>query len=194
MVEAPMLIYHYPTTTYILDIDASNTPQVTLLSQMVEGDERVVAYYSKMFKPTPKNCCYPEWVDGGDYVPASLRYYFIYLAVHVCGVNPSGSHVAQVPSRVRFWIGALIGALTKHGEADVLNCCAYSSQCAVSRDDSSTRKWIIRTAFSSDKHVVNGRARTAATLQIFYGSSTSHLPGVASSGNRQTQLEEIANK
>ena len=108
MVEAPMLIYHYPTTTYILDIDASNTPQVTLLSQMVEGDERVVAYYSKMFKPTPKNCCYPEWVDGGDYVPASLRYYFIYLAVHVCGVNPSGSHVAQVPSRVQFWIGAQI--------------------------------------------------------------------------------------
>ena len=46
-----MFTYPDPSRQYILDTDASNEAAGAVLSQMVEGEERVVAYYSKTFSP-----------------------------------------------------------------------------------------------------------------------------------------------
>ena len=51
LIEAPMLTYPDPSRQYILDTDASNEAAGAVLSQMVEGEERVVAYYSNTFSP-----------------------------------------------------------------------------------------------------------------------------------------------
>ena len=53
MIEAPVLTYPGPPRQYILDTDASNKAAGAVLSQMVEGEECVVAYYS----PPPQNYC-----------------------------------------------------------------------------------------------------------------------------------------
>ena len=51
LIEAPVLTYPDPSWQYILDTDASNEAAGAVLSQMVEGEEHVVAYYSKTFSP-----------------------------------------------------------------------------------------------------------------------------------------------
>ena len=52
-----MLIYPDPSLQYILNTDASNEVAGAVLSQMVEGEKRVVAYYSKTFSPSQPNYC-----------------------------------------------------------------------------------------------------------------------------------------
>ena len=52
-----MFTYPDPSRQYILDTDASNEAAGAVLSQMVEGEERVVAYYSKTFSPPQRNYC-----------------------------------------------------------------------------------------------------------------------------------------
>ena len=51
------MTYPDPTKPYILDTDASNEAAGAVLSQEVDGEERVVAYYSKTFSPPQKNYC-----------------------------------------------------------------------------------------------------------------------------------------
>ena len=57
LIEAPVLTYSDPSRQYILDTDASNEAAGAVLSQMVEGEECVVAYYSKTFSPPQRNYC-----------------------------------------------------------------------------------------------------------------------------------------
>ena len=57
LIEAPVLTYPDPSRQYILDTDASNEAAGAVLSQMVEGVECVVAYYSKTFSPPQRNYC-----------------------------------------------------------------------------------------------------------------------------------------
>ena len=57
MVEAPILTYPDPSRPYILDTDASNEAAGGVLSQEVDGEEKVVAYFSKTFSPPQKNYC-----------------------------------------------------------------------------------------------------------------------------------------
>ena len=57
LVEAPVLTYPYPSRQYILDTDASNEAAGAVLSQMVKGEECVIAYYIKTFSPPQRNYC-----------------------------------------------------------------------------------------------------------------------------------------
>ena len=57
LIKAPVLTYPDPSRQYILDTNASNEAAGAVLSQMVEGEERVVAYYSKTFSPPQGNYC-----------------------------------------------------------------------------------------------------------------------------------------
>ena len=59
-----MLTYPDPSRKYILDTDASNEAAGAVLSQMVDGEERVVAYYSKTFSPPQRNYCVTRRVTG----------------------------------------------------------------------------------------------------------------------------------
>ena len=51
LVEAPVFTYPDPSRQYVLDTDTSNDAAGAVLLQMVEGEECVVAYYSKTFSP-----------------------------------------------------------------------------------------------------------------------------------------------
>ena len=57
LVQAPMLEYPDPNLPFILDTDASATGVGAVLSQCVEGVERVVAYYSRVLSKPERNYC-----------------------------------------------------------------------------------------------------------------------------------------
>ena len=57
LMEAPVLTYPDPSKPYILDTDASNEAAGAVLSQETDGEERVVAYFSKTFSPPQRNYC-----------------------------------------------------------------------------------------------------------------------------------------
>ena len=57
LIEAPVLGYPDPTLPYILDTDASGVGVGGVLSQVQEGKERVIGYYSKTLDPREQNYC-----------------------------------------------------------------------------------------------------------------------------------------
>jgi len=57
LLTAPILAYPDPTLEYILNTDASDQNVSAVLSQVQEGREVVVAYYSKSLSPTEQNYC-----------------------------------------------------------------------------------------------------------------------------------------
>jgi len=57
LVEAPILAYPDPAKEYIFDTDASNHNVGAVLSQVRDGREVVVAYYSKALWAPEKNYC-----------------------------------------------------------------------------------------------------------------------------------------
>jgi transposase InsO family protein len=55
--EAPVLVYPDPTKDYILDTDCSLYGMGAVLSQIIEGKERVIAYASKSLNKAQRNYC-----------------------------------------------------------------------------------------------------------------------------------------
>ena len=52
-----MLGYPDPKLPYVLDADVSNDGVGAVLSQVQDGEERVIGYYSKTLTPPEKNYC-----------------------------------------------------------------------------------------------------------------------------------------
>ena len=57
LVTAPVLGYPDPKLPYVLDTDASNDGVGAVLSQVQDGEERVIGYYSKTLTPPKINYC-----------------------------------------------------------------------------------------------------------------------------------------
>ena len=57
LTSPPLLAYPRPTEDYILDTDASNDGIGAVLSQIQDGQERVVAYASKVLSKAERNYC-----------------------------------------------------------------------------------------------------------------------------------------
>lgn len=57
MVTAPILSYPLPTGEFILDTDASNVGIVGVLSQVQDGQEKVIGYFSKVLSKPERNYC-----------------------------------------------------------------------------------------------------------------------------------------
>ena len=57
LTHAPVLAYPDPGKEFVLDTDASSCGIGAVLSQFHEGEERVVAYYSRSLSPSEKNYC-----------------------------------------------------------------------------------------------------------------------------------------
>lgn len=57
LTSAPVLGYPNPQRDYILDTDASNDGAGAVLSQIQQGQERVIAYFSKTFSASERNYC-----------------------------------------------------------------------------------------------------------------------------------------
>ena len=55
LLEAPVPTYPDSFKLYISDKDASNITAGAVFLQMVDREERVVAYYSKTFRPPQRN-------------------------------------------------------------------------------------------------------------------------------------------
>ena len=55
--EAPILAYPIPDLDYILDTDASNEGIGAVLSQVIDGEERVICYASRVLNKAEKNYC-----------------------------------------------------------------------------------------------------------------------------------------
>lgn len=55
--EAPVLAYPIPGELFILDTDASNDGIGGILSQRINQDEKVLAYYSRKFNKAERNYC-----------------------------------------------------------------------------------------------------------------------------------------
>ena len=57
LTAAPILGYPDPRLEYILDTDASDVGVGAVLSQIQQGQERVIAYFSKTLSPAERNYC-----------------------------------------------------------------------------------------------------------------------------------------
>ena len=57
LTQAPVLAYPDPKQPFILDTDASADGAGAVLSQLQDGQENVIAYYSKTFSPAERNYC-----------------------------------------------------------------------------------------------------------------------------------------
>ncbi|GFX85048.1 hypothetical protein TNCV_4998771 [Trichonephila clavipes] len=57
LTSSPILIYPQPDKPFILDTDASNESVGAVLSQEIDGQERVVAYWSKCLSKPERNFC-----------------------------------------------------------------------------------------------------------------------------------------
>ena len=57
MIEAPVLAYPGPEGKLILDIDASAVAISGSLSQVQDGEERVLAYYSQTLSAAQRRYC-----------------------------------------------------------------------------------------------------------------------------------------
>ncbi|GFT98290.1 retrovirus-related Pol polyprotein from transposon 412 [Trichonephila clavipes] len=57
LTSSPILIYPQPDKPFILDTDASNESVGAVLSQEIDGQERVVAYWSKCLSKPKRNYC-----------------------------------------------------------------------------------------------------------------------------------------
>ncbi|GFS52646.1 retrovirus-related Pol polyprotein from transposon 412 [Trichonephila clavipes] len=56
LTSSPILIYPQPDKPFILDTDASNESVGAVLSQEIDGQERVIAYWSKCLSKPERNC------------------------------------------------------------------------------------------------------------------------------------------
>ena len=63
LIDAPILVFPTETGLYILDTDASNFGLGGVLSQIQNDQERVVAYCSRVLRPSqrPSQKCWLQW-------------------------------------------------------------------------------------------------------------------------------------
>ena len=59
--RAPILGYPLPDAPLILDTDASNQAVGAVLSQLQDGQEQVIAYYSQTLSCPQKQYCVTRW-------------------------------------------------------------------------------------------------------------------------------------
>jgi len=133
LLEAPILAYPNPTLEYILDMDASDQNFGAVLSQVQEGREVVVAYYSKSLSPTERNYCTTRKELLA--VIKSVKHFQPYLysrpfclrtdhasLIWLCKRAEPSSQVArwlEVLAKFSYWIEHRPGR--KHGNADGLS-------------------------------------------------------------------------
>ena len=153
MMEAPVLTYPDPSRPYILDTDASNEAAGGVLSQEVDGVERVVAYYSKTFSPPQRNYCvtrrellavilavthFRPYLYGRKFTLRTDHASLIWLYKRT---EPSHQIARWLELLAEFEFTMEHRAGSKHANADGLSRCQDCSQCSriESRDGGPTR-------------------------------------------------------
>ena len=57
LMEVPILAFPHPNVPCILDTDASGVALGAVLSQVIEGVERPIAFYSRVMNQSQRNYC-----------------------------------------------------------------------------------------------------------------------------------------
>jgi len=57
MLNVPILAFPYPDRPCIVDTDSSDVAYGSVISQIVDGQERPIAFFSKVLSPTQSNYC-----------------------------------------------------------------------------------------------------------------------------------------
>ena len=142
LIEAPVVTYPDPSRQYIMDTDASNEAAGAVLSQMVEGEECVVAYYSKTFSPPQRNYCvtrrellavvmavnhFRPYLYGQEFRLRTDHASLLWLYKRT---EPSHQVARWLESLAEFQFKLEHRAGAKHRNADGLSRCADCSQCA----------------------------------------------------------------
>ena len=153
MTDTPVLTYPDPSRAYILDTDASNDAAGAVLSQEVDGEEKVVAYFSKTFSPPQKNYCvtrrellavvmsvthFRPYLYGRKFRLRTDHASLIWL--YRCS-DPSHQIARWLELLAEFEFSIEHRPGMKHSNADGLSRCQDCSQCAriESRDGGPTR-------------------------------------------------------
>ncbi len=79
--KAPVLAYPDPNVPYIMDTDASNLVIGAVLSQVQDGEEKVIMYGSKAFSGSHQRWCMTrrELFAIIHFVMVKFSYYLLYL-------------------------------------------------------------------------------------------------------------------
>ncbi|UYV61771.1 K02A2.6-like [Cordylochernes scorpioides] len=72
--SSPVLVYPQPGMRFVLDTDASNSGIGAVLSQVQDGEERVIEYYSKILTKPERNYCATRRELSGNCGLALRRY------------------------------------------------------------------------------------------------------------------------
>ena len=136
LTTAPILAYPDKEGTFILDTDASDVAMGAVLSQEQNGEERVIAYGSKVFSPSERNYCvtrrellaiihfvehFRYYLYGKDFIirtdHAPLRWLF--------GVKEPRDQLARWIQRIQVYLLFTIEHRPgkRHGNADALSRC-----------------------------------------------------------------------
>ena len=159
LTEAPVLTYPDPSKSYILDTDASNEAAGAVLSQEVNGEERVVAYFSKTFSPPQRNYCvtrrellavvlavthFRPYLYGRKFLLRTDHASLIWLYKRS---DPSHQIARWLELLAEFEFTLEHRAGSKHGNADGLSRCTDCPQCTriESRDGGPTHAEIQTT-------------------------------------------------
>jgi hypothetical protein len=142
MQEAPILGYPEPNQEFIVDTDASNSGAGAALSQCIDGQERVLSYYSKTFSPTQRNYCVTRRellavvMAVSHFRPYLYGQKFRLRTDHASLVwlyrlkEPSHQISRWLETLAEFDFNIEHRKGEKHGNADGLSRCAAYSQCA----------------------------------------------------------------
>ena len=153
LTTAPVLTYPDPSRPYILDTDASNEAAGAVLSQEVDGEERVVAYFSKTFSPPQRNYCvtrrellavilavthFRPYLYGRKFQLRTDHASLIWLYKRT---EPSHQIARWLELLAEFDFSLEHRPGTKHGNADGLSRCTDCAQCGriEGRDGGPTR-------------------------------------------------------
>jgi transposase InsO family protein len=141
--EAPILGYPDVRSPYILDTDASHCGIGAVLSQVQEGKERVIAYYSKTLSPPEHNYCvtrkellavvkavkhFRPYLYGREF---TLRTDHASLVWLVNKKEPSGQVARWIETLSEFQFQIQHRPGVKHGNADGMSraACVDCKQC-----------------------------------------------------------------
>ena len=144
LLAAPILGYPDPHLQYILDTDASAEGIGSVLSQIQDGQERVIAYYSKTLSPPEQNYCITQRELLA--VVKSVKHFRPYLYGRKFKLQTDHASLAwlcrrhEPTSQVARWLEILSEfsyqlehrSGTKHGNADGLSrrpACQDCKQC-----------------------------------------------------------------
>ena len=177
LVSAPILGYPIPGLPYILDTDASNWGAGAVLSQIQDGQERVVAYFSKSFCAAERNYCTTRKELAA--VMKAVKHFRPYLYGRTFRLRTDHASLlwllarSQPSDQICRWIEILSTfdytpehrPGVKHGNADGLSrgACTKCKQCnhIERRDGGPTRSEMAQVAMAEPSHTVQPAALCA---------------------------------